>query len=228
MKTRLYYMTKLDYAKRILNDGRFKLARIDQANDPFELNGAVMGDKIARRSFRAVYDHWAKSVGMLCTSRSWESPVMWAHYADTHMGVCIGFDVLDAEAHQVKYVAKRLPGLLSSVHANDPRASAAIKQILITKYRDWSYEREWRIFAPLSADNHESGLYFVNLDPCFQIREVILGCRCPITPKSFAAAIQAPTSEIEIFRARPAFNSFKIVRQQAEPAEFIYPNTRAA
>lgn len=34
---------------------------------------------------------------------------MWAHYAESHCGICLWFDVEDRLAHEVEYVANRLP-----------------------------------------------------------------------------------------------------------------------
>ena len=46
---------------------------------------------------------------MLCFSFKWSNPVLWAHYADKHKGICLGFDVPDDNVQRVKYVDTRLP-----------------------------------------------------------------------------------------------------------------------
>ena len=65
---RLYYLTKLDTAKVILNERRMKLSRLREVNDPFELLGASIGGKLARRVFKVVlHTHWSETLGMIAS-----------------------------------------------------------------------------------------------------------------------------------------------------------------
>ena len=41
-----------------------------------------------------------RASGLLCFSRHWYSPALWAHYADNHKGMCLGFDIPDDESAQ--------------------------------------------------------------------------------------------------------------------------------
>ena len=60
---RLYYLTKLDTAKLILQERRMKLSLVDELNDPFELLGASIGEKLARRVFKGILRrHWGKTL----------------------------------------------------------------------------------------------------------------------------------------------------------------------
>lgn len=45
---------------------------------------------------KALQSHFNKNKGLLCFSDNWKSPVMWAHYAAKHHGICLGFDVPDS------------------------------------------------------------------------------------------------------------------------------------
>ena len=49
-------------------------------------------------------DHIERSTGIICMGKHWHSPLMWAHYAGNHTGVCLGFDVPDELAYDIKYV----------------------------------------------------------------------------------------------------------------------------
>jgi len=219
---RLYYLTPQIWAETILREQRFKLCTVDETNDPFELLGASVGKKQARKAYGILRDHWAKNVGMLCTSRSWESPVMWAHYGDRHRGVCLGFDVTEAEVHQVRYQARKLSGLLDHI-GSGPMLEEQLTAILTTKFKDWEYEREWRVFARLDEREPKNGLYYLNFNPHFTLREVILGARCSATPQEFAQHVVPSKGRVEIVKARPAFQSFRIVRQLRVPSIVIPP-----
>jgi hypothetical protein len=43
---------------------------------------------------------------------------------------------------------------------------------------------------------------------------VILGARCKLTPQLLASEIKNSPASVEIFKARPAFDSFRIVRDE--------------
>lgn len=222
---RFYYLTEQRWAEKILQEQRFKLSTIGESNDPFELLGASVGEAKARRAFKILHDHWTRTIGMLCTSKVWDSPVMWAHYADKHEGVCLGFDVTGAEVHQVNYQPKRLSGLLEHVGAGQPLIEQQMRAILTTKFRDWSYEKEWRMFCDLQTRDSEDGKYYLNFEPHIMLREVILGSRCSASPRDVAAKVIASRVGVEVFKARPAFQSFRIVRQRDEPSVFVEPKT---
>jgi len=84
---------------------------------------------------------------------------------------------------------------------------------LTTKYEDGSYESEYRLFVELK-DKETNGLYYFDFGPEFVLREAILGSRCPLDLHDVAAEIQDPRMPVELLQARPAFDSFRIVRQQ--------------
>ena len=148
---------------------------------------------------------------------------MWAHYGHKHQGVCLGFDVTDAEAHQVRYEPRRLKGLLEQIGNGELLNDSHMRAILTTKFRDWEYEREWRCFAGLSDRDPENGLYFLDFEPHFTLREVILGHRCSGNVEQLAKLIGRPRKSVELFHARPAFQSFRIVRKKDAPSLSLMP-----
>jgi hypothetical protein len=92
---RVYYMTSTKWAKVILKERRLKLARFGELNDPFELSLIDNRPHATRRVVRLVTDHLHNAIGVICFGAGWASPVMWAHYANKHVGVALGFDVAD-------------------------------------------------------------------------------------------------------------------------------------
>src|SRR5262245_19701736 len=115
-------MTKLETAVRhILPEWRMKLSTFDNINDPFELLCADQGDTRQRRHHRVLRRSCAKLFGFLSFSTNWRSPLMWAHYADSHTGVCIGVDMLEEDKlFKVIYEPERLKGMFD--HAKSPVA----------------------------------------------------------------------------------------------------------
>ena len=96
----------------------------------------------------AVRQHLIESVGAFCVSERCNDLLMWAHYADSHRGVCLEFDGaggLMASAQQVTYSLTR-PAIN---HYEDERLTMLAKALL-TKSAHWAYEAEWRL---LRADN---------------------------------------------------------------------------
>ncbi|MGT2429382.1 DUF2971 domain-containing protein [Cupriavidus basilensis] len=67
---------------------------------------------------------------------------MWAHYADSHKGICLEFDatsVFMAHAQEVKYSGER-----AAINFTDSK-DAMLEKALLTKSDHWSYESEWRL-----------------------------------------------------------------------------------
>lgn len=224
---RLYYMTEARWAKKILQEQRFKLSRLNDLNDPFEFIGACIGEKQARKVAKALHDHWHKTIGILCTGTSFNSPVMWAHYGHKHHGVCLGFDfVTDDELRwpsQVRYEPARVKWLFDNLGPNNLMTEEQLGMLLTTKFKDWEYEREWRLFAKLDERDPEDGLYYLNFEPHIVLREVILGARCLDSVKDFAALVVQPQVPVEVFKLRGAFDSFAMVRQKQIAPVFVRP-----
>ena len=96
----------------------------------------------------------AKRYGVLCFSEDKTDLLQWAHYADRHKGVCLGFDVSGSEAKfgRVQYVAQRFP-------FPEPLDEAFMWKLLSTKSEAWKYEKEWRVFLRL-----EEGIWSESAD----------------------------------------------------------------
>jgi hypothetical protein len=105
---RPYYMTSHEIAVNyILPEKRMKLSRFHELNDPFELKPHALDDKVLRQFMNLLEEEYFARKGILCFSDNWRSPVMWAHYAAKHYGVCLGFDVPDEVVRSVEYNPER-------------------------------------------------------------------------------------------------------------------------
>jgi hypothetical protein len=86
-------------------------------------------------------------LGVLCLSRTCRDPIMWAHYAANHAGVCVAFNIgklldqIDDPIFGSVSYRRRLPVL--RYFGEDGKQ--VITKLLLTKYKGWSYEKEVRI-----------------------------------------------------------------------------------
>ena len=103
-----------------------------------------------------------QEIGVLSLSGNEANLLMWGHYADSHKGICIGFD-----SSELSFAFKEMPLLPERVNYPEDNeypkwypldiynsgqrismSEEMIDQIYFTKSLDWKYEKEWRIIFP--------------------------------------------------------------------------------
>ncbi len=119
-----------------------KISDFNNLNDPFELLGVEMSDKDVRSALQFEQSQIAKSKGLICFSENKYDPVQWAHYAENHKGVCLGFEVPERILKKVKYVSARLAK--STLNDHDKQ-----EKLLTTKFKHWEYEEERRLLLDI-------------------------------------------------------------------------------
>lgn len=222
---RLYYLTSEHWAKEILKEKRLKLSVVGELNDPFELLGASIGGKQARRVAQYVHGRLNNTFGLLCMSSTWQSPVMWAHYGDKHKGVCLGFEVPEWGAKEVSYSPARLETVLGKKPALSDITHEVLEALFTTKSAEWSYEQERRLIIRFTdAHSGGNGMYFWPFDgKLLTLREVILGCRCSMQIPEAAKAGGRVSARVSVRRVRPAFQEFRMVQQKQERVVHVEP-----
>lgn len=147
---------------------------------------------------------------------------MWAHYADKHYGVCLGFDIgeLNGEPlpHPVDYNPGRLQFMLDHEKELFGIDQKFVQSLLYTKSHEWAYEREWRVVANLEVKDEKTGFYYVDFGTQLQLREVILGARNDTLVGQIAKLIRKNIAPVQVFKARPAFQKFAMVRNKSVKA----------
>lgn len=211
---RLYHFVNRQYGLENLRKRRLKIARWNDLNDPFELAGANFADESLRREMRRIKEAMHNEIGMLCFSKNWKNPVQWSHYAENHRGMCLAFDVNDDVLQQVSYVDKRLKCLYSEIlDSYDKEMHDNIIHVMMTtKYIDWKYEEEWRVFTTLK--NEEKGLFFQKFDQDVSLRCVIVGVSSNLSRADVVSALGDQASGVDVYKARLGFKQFEIVRNQ--------------
>lgn len=159
-------------------------------NDPFALKPhyattvylGIQGRSYAFPDMK-VGDLKTDSTVVLSLSENPRSQLMWAHYAQAHTGLAIGFerttDILnDSSPHRllkrVTYARQRPSKPTADDFTDD--------EVRATKSVEWQHEREWRILdsafsgdsEPIDPPGNDRVLFAVRPD---KVRVVVLGCR---------------------------------------------------
>ncbi len=173
------------------DDPTLKLAQPKYLNDPFESNiqrkiieeNSIIrrqlkkyeyfneSDNLERTIIRSIYDALNMN-GVISLSETQRNLLMWAHYANEHKGLCIGYerDVIappttitstyitnevtseTTNLHKVNYDTSRFDPISDYF---DNRTSAqwinsVVKKVLTTKSDEWIYEKEHRYIHPIT------------------------------------------------------------------------------
>lgn len=151
-----YYGNASDYAVTNLKSGEVSFVDIFQMNDPFEAickydqkinNHTDIPLSPQQKNLIKCYenslsqsntDELKCKYNILCLSEEYDNPLMWAHYANSHTGFCVGYDKDEIESISLK---------LKKIHYQDTVPSlnnCNNEEVLFFKYNCWSYEKEWR------------------------------------------------------------------------------------
>lgn len=206
----LYYFTCAKYGLENLRNRRFKISDFSNVNDPFELLGVQLGDKSVRHALTFQKNKISKSTGLLCFSEDKYNPVQWANYADKHKGICLGFEIPEQSVRKVKYVSERLDkSTLDEPDCNE--------KLLITKFKNWQYEKERRLLLKLSDyPKNGRGYRFKSFDETLLLKEVYIGCKSSVKYKDIASAYSSDAKSVIVKFTRPAFRDFRIVWDQTK------------
>lgn len=211
---RVYYLTSAVFALSNLALRRIKVARFSDLNDPFELLAVDLGDKDHRKAFRASKDQIDADKGLICFSESWSNPLLWGHYADKHTGIALGFEVPETLLAPVIYATKPLKIPIDRQSGAPKLSEAMVNQLLRTKFSDWKYEKERRLFVQLDHSTRESGMYFYDFSDELQLREVVLGPKCELPISRVRSLLVGSRPAVEVIKARIAFRSFRVLKNK--------------
>jgi hypothetical protein len=205
---RVYKFLSCQYGLRVIRERRLKISEVSSLNDPYELLPFDLSDPTFRQAVIASRIELGRNNGILCFSQYWHNPVLWAHYAESHKGLCLGFDVPDGqrsvsyEEHPIKLTPRQLA---------DPDLRIA-EAMVFTKYAHWQYEDEVRIWATL---NEKSGRYFFkDFDDGLRLVVVICGAASHVSERKILQALGAKRNDVRILKARLAFDAFRVVEDE--------------
>jgi hypothetical protein len=209
----VYHFTNQIYGLKDIRERRLKISNMADLNDPFEFVAAETSNPKNRKIINSVRDELAKENGLVCFSRNWRSPVQWGHYADRHRGLCLGFEIPSSVLCQVNYIASRMPWPSDSWPWPPGVKQYFFGQLMATKFSHWSYEDEYRLFCSRQSPDSD-GHYYVNFSDSLKLVKVLVGAKATVTRSELSTALGDLSSNVETIKVRPAFRSFRIVKQQ--------------
>ncbi len=208
---KLYYLTPPQFALSAIALQRLKVARLAELNDPFELMAINAETELHREFFLRVKEKINATHGVLCFSRSWHNPVLWGHYADKLRGVALGFEVTNPHLMPIIYENSPLK-ITTTTSAGLPQLNGdLVDRLQRTKFEDWRYEDEMRVYVQLDYETRESGLFFYPFDESLVLKEVILGPRCDLPPTCLKALLDSIRSSPLITKSMLDTRSFGVV-----------------
>lgn len=189
-----------------------KVSFLDELNDPFEFSGLKFRNKTEIEAMEMMKDKVSNGHGVICFSKNWEKLTMWSHYAEKHTGICLGFDVLKEDnLKKVDYRANRYDA------PPDPPADVFEifkKKLLFTKFSDWKYEDEYRMWVDLPLLDRTKDLYFYNFadNSSIKLNKVIIGLRSKVTPDEIYNALGDMKDKVTIYKVKKSDLDYKLKR----------------
>ena len=112
------------------------------------------------------YDDLVPKTGLCCLGEKADNILMWAHYADSHKGICLKFDLL--EAYETFAFIGKVNYTNEYPKYNVLSTADKFKSYYCTKARCWEYEDEWRAIRPTGPEL----IHF----PKKALVEIVFGC----------------------------------------------------
>jgi hypothetical protein len=208
-------------AVQILRDRSIRFTQPKYFNDPFEFSPSLDIDTLkniyfahslvkgrieagySRKDILHGFGNFTREVarnitdglnnlGVLSLSKRCDIPLMWAHYAENHAGIAIGFNIdgglyTDTKTRDLSDLGPEAFNNLSDVgavyyskvKAPYPDDKNGILAAMYTKDECWAYEDEWRVIRNLKTLRSVAADVFVSDFTPDSIRCVVVGARTP-------------------------------------------------
>lgn len=210
----LYRFYKHEYGYKALKEKRLRITQAKDLNDPFELSGIYVSDPNMQNYLGEQKKNFLKYSGLLCFSENWTDLIMWAHYADAHKGLCLGFDVSGLPVLKVNYREKQplvdrdIARLRNYPATHDDNSEDLPLHFFLTKSKDWQYEKEWRCFIDLVPD--VDGNTYEYFSGMIKLKEVIIGLHSEETVKNIREITNKISHDIDVYEARKMTGHFAL------------------
>ena len=212
---RVYYFSTQKYALEDISLSRVKVSRVNDLNDPFELLAADLINPKHRQAFAKFKNQLNNIAGLICFSKSWSNPLLWGHYADKHTGIALGFDVSDDLLIDVRYTSFRPRVEFDEANRVLVKGHNVVDKLIRTKFVDWKYEDESRIYVQLDHTVTELEHHFFNFSSDLILREVVLGMNCKVSIAEIRKLTDTNLNQIRIKKAGMALRKFRIIEDRS-------------
>ena len=90
-----------------------------------------------------------------------------------------------------------------------------VDKLIRTKFTDWKYEDEYRLFIELDPTTVEAGNYFVDFSDNIKLMEVILGMNCALPIRRVRQLLETDLTHVRVKKAGMALRSFKVIEDRS-------------
>ena len=210
-KQKYYHFLSYKHAISDLECGRIKVARFNALNDPFEMLPYRRFNLRERQPYNKVFQAVSNDWGLLCFSPNYIDQLLWAHYADGHKGIALGFKINSGDFFDVKYTPNEIRTRikLSKDYEENERQYLDLAR---TKYKEWIYEKEHRILIKLEDCDQEGDLFFVRFGQRIDLKEVVLGCNFDHESQKSKILDLKRRLNFEVIATRIGWEDYKIHR----------------
>ena len=166
-----------------------------------------------RARFRLAVESTLDNMGIYSLTETIDNALMWAHYANSHAGICLAF-----LSHDGKRSLDAFPILYGRDHfVVTGLDHGQIIDACLQKSDSWEYEKEWRIIESRKASTLHS------VKPHF-LRAIVLGIRSsPSTARTVRQMLEVRRELklplVRLFRAVQQPASYRLDFQQVWPSE---------
>jgi hypothetical protein len=202
-----YHFLNEKYGLDALKNERLKISRLNELNDPFEFFHINSNNFGTRQILNRRKNHYNNRYGIICFSRNFSNPVQWAHYANSHKGICLAFEVSEKNLININYLENKHHGNTFK-DSLDFKGEEFVKFMLSHKFNHWSYEQESRVLIDLTTKDNENGLLFENFSTDLKLVGIILGCRSTLSIKGIKKIKNCLYSNTNIFKVQPSSGEF--------------------
>jgi hypothetical protein len=188
------------------------------ADEKTALSAAADPEAVITRFEQAIREVVSSQVLVSCLAGTRRSILMWSHYADEHHGVCVhvsGRIEPMRTAHPVDY-CKQYPTIPSSEWQQQSNDLEFTRRCILTKAPAWSYEREFRLIAPVEDGQHweitmndEIGIL-----PEGSITGITLGARMADVDAQHLVKCAALSGGIPVWRARLSDADYRLTYER--------------
>jgi hypothetical protein len=210
------------WALRTIDTRELRVGRLAQLNDRFEFLPAIEGlradapvDDLRERQEKFKEDLHPK-IGVLSFSSKPGEPTLWSHYADSHEGIALGFDILSnfLVFEKVDYPNPPKRPTFNLKNPDDAALEAYLHKLMTTKALGWQIESEYRVLVHFHLLNCrcENGDYFLPIsDTTFTLVDVILGYRCSLDENYVDQTLrQRGFKHVHVVRAKLSVDTFEV------------------
>jgi len=182
---KLYHFLNKEHGLSAIRDQQIKIARIAELNDPFEYIHFDTSNYVTQAVLKERRRKANQKFGLVCLSARFEDPVQWAHYGDSHRGICLGFEVTAPDLIKVEYIESRTPPAAFRESLDLPLPEF-LRQTLSKKFKHWQYEEEHRLIVPARKT---TDLIFHPFSENFRLTSVMIGARSKLTFSSIRSLL---------------------------------------